>query len=107
MIGEKRYFPHDEYARSDDKILMLRAEYRMEGYGTYYCLLEMMLESKETHLRHDKTEGIAASLGCPNDTFDGIVSLCIEQRLFDTDGEYFWSPRLLEWKKLLDSQIMA
>ena len=55
------YFSHDNNARNDEKILMLRAEHGWEGYGIYWALLEMMFESSECSLSHSKIKGIAYS----------------------------------------------
>jgi hypothetical protein len=39
------YFSHDFNARNDQKIVGMRTEYGMEGYGMYFMLLEIMGES--------------------------------------------------------------
>jgi hypothetical protein len=41
------YFPHDSNARNSDKLIPLRAKYKLEGYGVYYMLLERLREEPD------------------------------------------------------------
>lgn len=97
------YFSHDSNARNDDKILMLRSEYSWEGYGIYWLLVEMMFESKETELQHNKLKGIAVTHNIDPEHLDNIVRYCIKEQLFYSDGKVFWSESLRKRKeKFLD-----
>ena len=88
------YFSHDANARNDQKILMLRAEQGWQGYGLYWALVEMMFENEETSLCHRKAKGIAANCNIDITELESILQTCIEEGLFESDGETFWSNSL-------------
>lgn len=98
-MKETYYFSHDSNARNDEKILCLRADYGMEGYGIFWVLIEMMFENRETRLSHKLTKGIAYSLNIDPQLVINIINSCIEYGLFASDGEYFWSESLRERKR--------
>ena len=88
------YFSHDANARNDEKILMLRAEHRWEGYGIFWALIEMMFEARETCLYHDKIKGIALSYNIDITLLQSVINTAIAEKLFVSDGEVFWSESL-------------
>ena len=45
MKKETFYFSHDYNARNDTKILYMRQELGMEGYGIYWYLIEALADS--------------------------------------------------------------
>lgn len=98
MAKEAYYFSHDANARNDEKILMLRAEHGMEGYGIYWVLLEMMFESSDTKLFHSKTKGIAVSCNVDITLLQSVINTSITEGLFASDGEKFWSESLMRRK---------
>ena len=96
---ETYYFSHDNNARNDEKILMLRAEHGWQGYGLFWALVEMMFEAQETCLYHSKVKGIAISYNVDITLLEAVIDTCIEERLFISDGEVFWSETLRQRKK--------
>ncbi len=44
------FFSHDSNARNDEKIINLRMQHGAEGYGVYFMLIEMLLESTDYRL---------------------------------------------------------
>ena len=98
MAKEAYYFSHDANARNDEKVLMLRAEHGMEGYGIYWALLEMMFESTDTTLSHDKLRGLSVSYNVDITLLESVINTCISERLFVSDGDKFWSESLLRRK---------
>lgn len=98
MAKDAYYFSHDANARNDEKVLMLRAEHGMEGYGIYWALLEMMFESTDTTLSHDKLRGLSVSYNVDITLLESVINTCISERLFVSDGEKFWSESLLRRK---------
>lgn len=88
------YFSHDCNARNDEKILMLRAEHGWEGYGIYWALIEMMFESAETSLSHNKIKGIAVSYNIDITLLESVINTCIREGLFCSDNDTFWSESL-------------
>ncbi len=94
MTKNAYYFSHDSNARHDEKILMLRAEHGWEGYGLYWALVEMMFDSGDTALSHDKIKGVSLSLGTDMALLSAVIDTCIAEGLFVTDGDTFWSDSL-------------
>jgi len=96
------WFKHDCYARHDPKIILLRAKYGAAGYGVYWMLIETFREADgyifpKKHLP-------ALCLDFAYDGVNGLVTDCIEEYdLFDEDGEFVWSPSLLQRMEKLDS----
>ncbi len=97
------YFSHDANARHDEKILMLRAEHGWEGYGIYWALIEMMFENSETALCHRKIKGIATTHNIDIALLEGVINTCIEEELFVSNGDKFWSEGLLKRKSKIDN----
>lgn len=105
MAKEAYYFSHDSNARQDEKILMLRAEHGWEGYGIYWALIEMMFESSDSALHHNKIKGIAVSYNIDITLLQHVINTCITEELFTSDNEKFWSESLSRRKsKFLDSK---
>lgn len=92
------YFSHDTNARNDEKILCLRADYGMAGYGAFWILIEMMFENHDTQLSHKRVKGIAYSLNMEVELLTNIINSCVEYGLFVSDGENFWSESLRKRK---------
>jgi hypothetical protein len=110
-LKEAYYFSHDSNARQDEKILMLRAEHGWEGYGIYWALVEMMFESSDTSLHHNKIKGIAVSYNIEITVLESVINTCLTEELFVSDGERFWSDSLLrrknKFKELKDKKSEA
>jgi uncharacterized phage protein (TIGR02220 family) len=98
-MKEAYYFSHDANARQDEKILMLRAEHGWEGYGIYWALVEMMFESTESVLHHSKIKGISVSYNIDIAVLKEIINTCIQENLFQTEGDLFWSESLVRRKE--------
>jgi hypothetical protein len=97
-MKEAFYFSHDTNARNDEKILCLRADYGITGYGAFWILIEMMFENQDTQLSHKHVKGIAYSLNMEVELLTNIINSCIEYGLFVSDGENFWSESLRKRK---------
>jgi hypothetical protein len=50
MSKDAYYFSHDSNARNDLKIVKLRQYLGLEGYGLYWCVIEMLRESNKYEL---------------------------------------------------------
>lgn len=50
---EAYYFSHDSNARNDEKILSMRMELGMEGYGIYWAIIEKMRENIDYQCSND------------------------------------------------------
>ena len=102
MSKEAYYFSHDSNARHDPKILGLRAEYGISGYGIYWVVVEMLREANDYKLPTKAYiwNAIAMQVQCNDfakENAKSFVEYCINEcDLFETDGEYFWSNSLLK-----------
>ena len=50
MSKDAYYFSHDSNARNDLKVVKLRRSSGLEGYGLYWCIIEMLRESERYEL---------------------------------------------------------
>lgn len=104
MINKSYYFQHDYNAANDEKILYLRSIYGMEGYGLYWYLIELMHQSPDSKLKCKLINGIAYQLNIDIDLLLSFYNNCIEIELFVTDGNLYWSERVLSNKELQDEK---
>lgn len=94
MAKEAFYFSHDYNARSDDKILELRANYGAEGYGIYWMIVETMAENAACKLDINLIAGLSLSYGISKDKLIKIINFCISIHLFIEDNNFIFSKRL-------------
>jgi len=106
--NETSWFKHDFNARRDQKILTMRLVYGGEGYGWYWMLIEMMREATDYKLRLSgkySIQALAVELGADQGMLANFILDCINEfSLFESDGEYFWSPSLCRRMEPLDSK---
>lgn len=101
MSKEAYYFSHDSNARHDPKILALRSEFGIQGYGIYWVVVEMLREADGYKLPTKAYiwNAIAMQVQCKDfakDDAKRFVEYCINEcDLFDTDEDFFWSNSLL------------
>ena len=107
MPKDAYYFPHDNNARHDPKILKMRSIYKLEGLGLYWALIEMMREQENYMLPIDNgsIEGYALDLNCTADLLNKFINDCTTQfSLFSADGNYLWSDSLLRRMSKYDNK---
>lgn len=97
MAKETFYFPHDFEPTSDPKIEALLSEYKAEGYGLYWRIIEM-LHSNEQHklpLKKYLFMAIAKQMLANAEQIEAFVRFCIDvAELLKSDGEFIWSDRV-------------
>lgn len=95
-MKETFYFSHDSNAMNDPKILALRFDYGMEGYGTFWAIIELFRTEENYKLPLSKTTFKSLKMLC-NTSFDieKFVLDCIEYNLFVKDDTHFWSESLI------------
>ena len=106
------YFPHDYNARSDPKIMALRAVYGAEGYAVYFMLLEIMREQPSYRLTVNKYlwDTLSMQLGIDGAKIKHIVEDCCTEfsdggkPLLVNDGESIYSLSLLRRMEAMDKQ---
>lgn len=106
-MKEAYYFPHDANARTDAKILELRAEMGWEGYGLWWALVEQMREAGEYKLSNTLIGGLAMGLAIPKDKLRTMLDLCISVGLLAIEGDSFYSPSLRRRLVALDNKRLA
>ena len=92
------YFSHDSNARNDTKILTMRCDYGLEGYGMYWIIIEVLRDEGEYRLKYDDStfKALAMQMHCKVDAIKSFIEKCInEYELFCNDESYFWSDSLL------------
>lgn len=91
MPKEAYYFSHDSNARNDPKLLKLRVKYGMEGYGVYWCIIEMLRDQTDFKLPLD-FESIAFGLNTKAELVENIIK---SFDLFVIENERFYSESLI------------
>lgn len=104
MNNKSYYFQHDFNAAQDEKILYLRSKYGMEAYGLYWYFIELLHQSPNSKLKCKLIDGISYQLNIDIDKLLQFYNTCIETELFVTDGEFYWSQRVLENKEIQDEK---
>jgi hypothetical protein len=108
MSKESFYFSHDSNARNDVKIIKLRRQQGLEGYGIYWCLIEMLRDAPSNKLPIQSLDDIAFSLNTDKDKLDKVIN---DYDLFAIEEDYFFSDRLirnmLQYKLLKESKSSA
>ncbi len=111
MKRDVYWFKHDANARRNQKLLTMRLVYGAEGYGWWWMLLEMMRESSDYRLKISGKYDIATiaqELGAGKDKIKAFLDDCVNEfSLFESDGEYIWSPSFLRRMKNYDEVIEA
>lgn len=97
MAKETYYFSHDSNAITDTKILNMRADYGLEGYGLYWAIIEMMRNEEDYKLELSKnTYRAIKTLTNTEINIEKYIKDCIEDyRLFREADNKFFSNSLL------------
>lgn len=97
MAKETYYFSHDSNAITDTKILNMRADYGLEGYGLYWAIIEMMRNEEDYSLQIGKNTCRAIkTLTNTNIDIEKYIDDCIEDyKLFTKNNDKFTSNSLL------------
>lgn len=98
------YFSHDSNALTDPKILAMRCDYGLEGYGLYWAIIEMLRNESTYKLSLEKNtyRAIKMQTGTTIDV-GNFINDCINEYkngesgngLFNADKHSFWSESLL------------
>lgn len=106
MAKETFYFSHDSNALTDTKILNMRADYGLEGYGLYWAIIEMLRNEEDYKLEFNKNTYRAIKT-LTNTTIDveKFINDCIEDyKLFELQEEKFYSNSLLRRMEAKDKK---
>jgi len=87
------WFSHDSNASNDPNIVFMRSEHGWKGYGLYWAIVERMRDMADYNFPHARVKALAYDLR--EDDIESFIAECIDKyRLFESDGEYFWSASL-------------
>lgn len=67
------YFSHDANARNDIKIIRLRRSLGLEGYGIYFCLIEMLREQNDYRLPLANIPDIAFDINTSEEKVKAVI----------------------------------
>ena len=105
LMKDARYFKHDANARHDPKIKALLNKYKLEGYGRFWVLIEMLREASHYRLE-DKPymwDTLAEEFKCTPAEAREFIKDCTETyNLFEQDNGYYYSTSLLTRMVQLD-----
>jgi len=96
MKSSTYYFSHDYNAANDTKILFLRHQLGMEGYGIYWYLIEQ-LANAGGKLPLELIPVLAMQMHCTDVKVNGVL---MNFDLFTIESGEFWSHRLQDHLKL-------
>lgn len=99
MSKDAYYFSHDAGARNDPKISAMRMEYKSEGYGWFWIIIEVLREQEEYRLpcKDYIWNALAMQMQCTKEECIDFVSACTDRfELFESNGEFFWSNSLIK-----------
>ena len=95
MIKDAYYFPHDSNARFDPKILKMRAKFGLEGYGFYFCVLEIMRDNSDYMLDKDELDVISFQLQIEESKAKAMLDFCLNIGLFYEKNNKIFSDSFL------------
>jgi hypothetical protein len=104
MKKDTYYFPHDFNAHNDEKCLCLISDLGMQGYGLYWAFIEAMHETSDGRLKINLLNGFSIRFNTDKDSLIKFYNAAITFELFVTDGEFYWSERVLQNKEDFDEK---
>lgn len=97
-MREGFYFPHFQDARRDIKIMRLRRDLGIEGYGIYFMLLEVLREQPNFKFPLQDIEILVSELQTTRAKIEVVI---LNYGLFETektdDGQEFFSPKQIAY----------
>ena len=91
------YFSHDCNARNDEKILVMRSIYGLEGYAMYFMIIEILREQADFKLKDTKylPNALAVQLGTDVETVQKFLDDCCDEfNLFVRKDGFIYSESL-------------
>ena len=93
MKKDAYYFPHFCNAKNDRKILRVRKELGIEGYGIFFMLLEILRDQTDFKYPIDDVDLLADDFGTSEQKVRTVIC---NYNLFKVDKkEKFFSPKLI------------
>ena len=97
-MKESFYFPHDNDARNDDRILELRSCYGNDWYALFFYTLETMSQSEDWGINRVAIGGLSLGYGVDKGMLESFYQKCIDLWLFFEENWKIFSQRMLQHK---------
>ena len=104
MSKDAYYFSHDSNARNDQRLVKVRMEYGMEGYGIYFGIIEILREQKDYTLNIKDINCIAFDLRVDENIIQDII---FNYNLFEIEDDFFYSRSLKRRMECMDKKRVA
>ena len=95
------YFPHDSNARNDQRLMKIRMQYGMEGYGIYFGIIEILREQYQYTLYIGDIKAISFDLRVDLEKIEDII---LNYNLFKVEGDLFYSKSLKRRLECMDEK---
>ena len=95
------YFSHDSNARNDQKIMALRMEFGVEGYGIYFMIIEILRENESYYLQIKDIPQLAFEFRCDLKTVESVIN---DYDLFVIENDKFTSESLINRMKAFEEK---
>lgn len=106
----KDWFRHDCDAYFDEKMVELRSEFGLEGYGFFFAVVERLRSAKNNRLKNDAGL-IAIQLGLDRTNVQQMLNKCLDACLFESDEDHIFSPslngRVEQYKRTVEARREA
>lgn len=98
------YFPHDDNAAGDERVLKLRAKFgNTEGYAMWFMLLEY-LSRNNGNVDAGAMQELSICYAIPAEKWHEFVTVCCDIGLLHKNRNVMFSPRLLDAMKERDER---
>lgn len=97
-MKESFYFPHDNDARNDDRILELRSCYGNEWYALFFYTLETMSQSEDWSINRVAIGGLSLGYSVDRGMLENFYAKCLELWLFYEEDWKIFSERMVAHK---------
>lgn len=105
------WFKHDCNARNDNKIISIRREFGLQGYGLYWCLIEILRETSDYKIEYNILPDIFYDLHINEDVANKFIKKCINLNLFKIVRGKFFSEslclRMSKWDETSNKRAIA
>jgi len=101
------YLKHDSNAAHDPKMVAMLMRYKMEGYGRFWRLVEILREQMDGRIPRRKWGLVTLSQvwGCSEQEADEYIEALVSTyELIKSDGEFIWSNRVARDMEILNAR---
>lgn len=103
----KEYFPHDQDAAEDPKMMLIITQLGLEGYGIYWTIIEYLRKQPDYEAPLMVLDPLARRYGCSREKYEVILTKyndVFDTPLFVVSQTTFYSPSLKDRMAKLDGK---